>query len=206
MEDEAGQVKEIRALDKEKHEASLVTEMTCVREAGEVVDGVDREIRERDTRQADFDHLTKEKDRLEKEWRERGQRLYEAEVKVRSLQSKLSKCSEKLSEKTSSRSLLKKLKRREGSLERNKQESENSFVQNRELQEAKAQLEAKIQDLSERLDTVSVERKREAKTRSYLKKKTAKCSQRAVTLKEQVSVLNNQVEFCKGEHATAREE
>lgn len=74
------------------------------------------------------------------------------------------------------------------------------------MQEAKAQLEAKIQDLSERLDTVSVERKREAKTRSYLKKKTAKCSQRAVTLKEQVSVLNNLVEFCKGEHATAREE
>lgn len=75
MEDEAGQVKEVRALDEEKHEASLVTEMTCVREAGEVVDGLDREIRERDTRQADFDHLTKEKDRLEKEWREGSKTL-----------------------------------------------------------------------------------------------------------------------------------
>lgn len=151
-------------------------QLSCARDADTAVTDLDVAFTERNRLQAEDDKLQatcnclrEERDKVVSEWKHRGLKLYEADVKISSLQSNLTKCSEKLPQQKSSRIMQKRLKRRETKLDKTQREIEGLTLQNRNLVEVKDHLEAKLHDLSEKLEKVNVEKRRDGKSRSYHK-------------------------------------
>ena len=142
----------------ESQELVASIELECVRDVDKVVVDLERELKQRDQLVQDFEVLLTEKDRIDNDRKERGLKLYEAEVKISSLQCKLDKCSQRFSDNHSSRSLVKKkLKRREDRLALKEQEAESLRLHNSVLEVAKEELEERLVDLSQGLAQMEME-------------------------------------------------